>query len=159
MTREHPAASPVDSLLDGFSITIDVAVAWGEMDAFAHVNNTTYFRYFESARIEYLRAIEFTGSAPAGDDAYGIGPILHSTHCRFRRPLAFPDSLRVGARVTEVGSDRFTMEYRIVSSRLRDVAADGGGIVVAYDYAGSRKAPLPASVRARIERIAAGRSA
>jgi acyl-CoA thioester hydrolase len=116
------------------------------MDAFGHVNNIIFFRYFESARIAYLDAIGFRGDAGAG----GVGPILASTHCRFRRPLAYPDTVRVGARSTEVGSDRFTMAYVIVSEALGEAAAEGGGVIVAYDYASGRKTMLPDDVRLRI---------
>lgn len=38
--------------LAGFPVRVDIPVAWGEMDAFGHVNNVVYFRYFESARID-----------------------------------------------------------------------------------------------------------
>ncbi|CAN5629323.1 thioesterase family protein [soil metagenome] len=153
MIMAATAAAGIDSvmlMLDGYATTVDVPVAWGEMDAFGHVNTVVYFRYFETARIAYLRAIGFTGSDEHGRTAPVVGPILHSTHCRFRRPLAFPDSVRVGARSISVGADRFTMEYAIASERAGGIAADGGGIVVAYDYANARRADLPEAVRARI---------
>ena len=35
--------------LAGFPVVVDIPVAWGEMDAFGHVNNVMYFRYFETA--------------------------------------------------------------------------------------------------------------
>lgn len=136
--------------LAGFAVVLDIPVRWGDMDAFGHVNNTVFFRFFESARIEYLRAIGFVGG---GD---GVGPILASTHCRFRRPVAFPDTVRVGARTTAVDEDRFTMEYRLVSEALGEVAAEGGGVVVSYDYGEARKAPLPAAVRERIAALGVG---
>ncbi|HEX6307609.1 MAG TPA: thioesterase family protein [Longimicrobiales bacterium] len=136
--------------LEGFPIVITVPVAWGEMDAFGHVNNIVFFRYFESARIAYLDAIGFRGDAPGS-----IGPILASTHCRFRRPLAYPDTVRIGARATELTADRFTMEYRVVSEALGETAAAGGGVIVAYDYAAGRKALLPETVRARIRDLEA----
>jgi acyl-CoA thioester hydrolase len=136
-----------DDPLGGFRIVIDVPVAWGEMDAFGHVNNIVFFRYFESARIAYLDAIAFRGLDGAA------GPILASTQCRFRRPLAYPDTVRVGARTTSLASDRFTMEYRIVSAAHADVAAEGSGIVVAYDYARAARTSLPEAVRARILEI------
>ena len=145
-----------DDLLADYPITLDVPVAWGDMDAFGHVNNTIYFRYFESARIMYLRAIDFTaggGGAGGGGAGGSIGPILASTHCRFRRPLAYPDTVRVGTRTTEVADDRFTMEYRVVSLEAGAVAAEGGGVVVAYDYGRGEKADLPAPVRAAIEEL------
>jgi acyl-CoA thioester hydrolase len=133
-------------LLQEFPVVAAMPIAWGEMDAFGHVNNVVYFRYFENARIEYLRRIGF-------DDARHVGPILASTSCRFRRPLTYPDMLQVGVRSTEVGADRFTIEYRLVSERHGEVAAEGAGVVVSYDYQNARKAPLPPEVRQAIEEL------
>ena len=146
----------MSALLEDFPITLDVPVAWGEMDAFGHVNNAVYFRYFESARIMYLRAIDFTAGGGAGGGGAGgsVGPILASTHCRFRRPLTYPDTVRVGTRTTHVDEDRFTMEYRVVSLESGAVAAEGGGVVVAYDYGRGEKAPLPQPVREAMDRVA-----
>src|SRR5688500_1058130 len=125
-----PPMSSAREHLAGFHVVISVPVAWGEMDAFAHVNNTVYFRWFESARIAYFDRVAFREPALNG----GIGPILASTQCRFRRPLSYPDTVRVGARVSELGVDRFTMEYRVVSVSSGALAAEGFGVVVAYDY-------------------------
>jgi acyl-CoA thioester hydrolase len=134
--------------LDGFPVIIELPVAWGEMDAFGHVNNIVYFRYFESARIAYLDAIGMRGDG-------AVGPILASTHCRFRLPLEYPDTVRVGARTTDVAEDRFTMEYRVVSRRHDAVAAEGGGVIVAYDYGRRARALLPEAVAQRIRELAA----
>ena len=127
-------------------MVIEVPIAWGDMDAFGHVNNTVFFRLFESARIAYLDKIDFRG------DQDTRGPILHSTHCRFRKPLTYPDTVRVGARVTEISDDRFTMEYQIVAGD-GEIAAYGGGIVVAFDYATNMKIQIPANVRAAIQKL------
>lgn len=139
----------MSELLADFHVVVEAHVAWGEMDAFAHVNNTIYFRWFESARIAYLDRIGFRG----GDATGGIGPILASTHCTFRRPLAYPDTVRIGARTMSIREDRFTMEYRLVSAAHDDVAAHGGGVIVAYDYGANRKAALPIAVRDAIARL------
>lgn len=132
-----------------FPVVVEVPVAWGDLDAFGHVNNTIFFRMFESARIAYFDEIDFRGAATAR----GVGPILASTHCRFRRPLGYPDTVLVGARVSETGEDRFTMEYIIVIRERGEVAALGGGVVVSYDYGAGAKAPLPEEVRRAIERV------
>jgi len=105
----------VDDLLQNFPVIVEFPVAWGEMDALGHVNNTVYFRYFESARVAYLTKINFID--PAANS--GIGSILASTQCDFRKALAYPDTVAIGARVTEISADRFTMEYRLVSHRLQ----------------------------------------
>lgn len=136
-------------LLADYPITVEVPVAWGDMDAFGHVNNTVFFRWFETARIAFLGAIDFT----AGGDAGGVGPILASTQCRFRRPVAFPDTITVGVRVTSLEDDRFSHAYRVVSHALGEVAAEGEGVVVAYDYGTGRKAAIPDAVRAAIRSL------
>lgn len=144
--------SALERLRREFPVVVEVSVAWSDMDALQHVNNTVFFRCFEEARIAYLRRI-----ALAYDGGHeGVGPILASTHCRFRRPVVYPDRLHVGARTVQVEEDRFTMEYRLVSERLEEVAAEGGGVVVAYDYRAGRKAPLPPAVREAIARVAGG---
>jgi acyl-CoA thioester hydrolase len=135
--------------LEGFPVVVPNRVLWGEMDAYQHVNNVVFFRYFENARIEYLSRTGFTDREALG----GIGPILHSTRARFRLPLQHPDMAWAGARTVEIQEDRIVMEYRVVSERHGAVAADGGGIVVAFDYRASAKVPIPQPVRAAIERL------
>lgn len=141
-SKAHP-------LLAGFPVVIEVPVAWGEMDSFGHVNNIVYFRWFESARIAYFDVVGFRGGAAHGD----VGPILASTQCRFRKPVEYPDTVLVGARVTELSDDRFTMEYRLVSARLNALAAEGGGVVVAFNYKELAKASLPKAVRLAIQQL------
>ena len=58
-------------LLAGYPVVIEIPVAWGEMDAFQHVNNIVYFRYFESGRIAYFERAGWTTRERTG----GIGPI------------------------------------------------------------------------------------
>lgn len=155
--RDHPRrvkvteemSDRVTDLLRTFPVVLPLRVAWGEMDAFGHLNNTVFFRYFEAARIEYMGRIVMNSEDPPE----GVGPILHSTSARFRIPLRYPDTAWTGARVTEIADDRFVMAYRVVSARHEAVAADGGGIVVAYDYSTGRKATLPGRVRDAIERL------
>jgi len=141
--------SPASDRLAAFPVVIRLPVEWGDMDAYRHVNNTVFFRYFESARIEYLDRIGFREEL--GDEQ--VGPILASTQARFRRPLTYPDTVRVGARVTSVADDRFTMEYAIESECDACIAAEGGGVLVAYSYRDLRKTALPSPVRAAIEAL------
>lgn len=129
-----------------YPVVITVDVAWGEMDSFAHVNNIVFFRYFESVRMTFLTQVGFADPA----DNNGIGPILASTHCTFRRPLRYPDTVRVGTRVAEISEERFEMEYAVFSNTRGEVVATGGGVVVAFNYVDNRKASIPEQVRRKI---------
>ncbi len=142
---------PVKELLKEYPVIVPIPISWGEMDALAHVNNIVYFRYFETARIAYFEKMGFMDDALFG----GIGPILGEASCKFRKPLAYPDTAWVGVRVSEISPDRFTMSLCLVSEKLGKIAAEGHAVIVAYDYQAKRKADLPELARQRIAAIEA----
>lgn len=142
MSEEFAAAYPV---------VVQIPVQWGEMDAYGHVNNATFFRYFESARVEYLERCRFIEAY----DRDRIGAILHSTSCRFRRSLFYPDTVLVGTRAADVTDDRFTMVYEMFSKTQHVTVAEGTGVVVSYDYEVRQIAPIPDYVRAAIAELEA----
>jgi len=139
-------------LLVPYPVAIPIPVQWGEMDAYGHVNNSVFFRYFETARMAYLERCGFL-ETHARD---GVGAILHSTHCRFRQALVHPDTVEVGTRVSDLQDDRFTMSYVVVSTASGKVAAEGSAIIVAFDYRARAKVTLPDAVRAKILAIEGG---
>ena len=138
-------------LASHYPVVIRIPIQWGEMDAYGHVNNTVFFRYFESARIRYLERCRFVESY----DRDKVGAILHSTSCRFRSPLFYPDTAVVGTRATQVGADRFTMGYEMASESQNAVVAEGTGIVVSYDYVAGKVVPIPEQVREAIAKLEA----
>lgn len=132
-----------DITLEDYPVVTEIPIAWGEMDSFQHVNNVTYFRYFETSCVAYLNKISIFDLK----NTTGIGPILASTRCRFKVPLKYPDTILVCTRVTKIGIDRFTMEHRVVSRKLSKTAAEGEGVLITYDYKNERKVPIPAAIR------------
>ena len=135
-----------EQLLETYPAKLKLSVAWGQMDAFGHVNNTVYFRYFESARIQYFEDLKLEGFMKEG----GIGPILAHTSCQFLKPLTFPDEILVGTKVLSVGRSSFIMEHKIVSDRLGEVAK-GEAVVVMVDYVKGEKVMLPDELKRAVE--------
>lgn len=128
-------------------ITLKLPVLWGHMDAMGHVNNTIYFRYFESARVEYM---EKMGLFCDPDEP--IFPILASTKCDYKVPLTYPDEIIVTAKTIKVGRTSFTQAYEITSTAQNCVSAVGEGIVVCVDRKTGKPVPVPQDIRAKIER-------
>ena len=135
-----------NKLLEGYSVVIEIPIAWCEMDSFQHVNNAAYFRYFESARIRYSEKLGLYKQK----DETGIGPILGSTSCKYRLPLTYPDTVSVGTKIIDIAEDRFTMKYVVVSHKHQKIAAEGDGVVVMYDYREGKKTAIPEEIRKRI---------
>ena len=139
----------MDNLLEGYPVVIEIPVHWGEMDAFQHVNNIVYFRYFEDVRIAYFEkfnTIDFMART-------GVGPILAATSCRFKTPLTYPDKVLVAAKVTAIEEDRFLMDYRVVSTRHQRVAAKGDGVIVTFNYRENKKAAVPEELKRLIMEV------
>jgi acyl-CoA thioester hydrolase len=138
--------SEIKNLLAGFPVIVEQAVIWGDMDSYQHVNNVVYFRYFENARLEYFRRLDWF----AFEKETGIGPILQATQARFRRALTYPDTIAIGARVLSMEEDRFTLEHLIVSHAQGLVVTEGQGTVVTYHYSQEKKVPVPEELKRRI---------
>jgi len=128
---------------------IPVQVQWGDQDAFGHVNNVVYFRWFESARIEYFRHADL-GHTMSNQ---GIGPILASIKCDFKRQLTYPDTLQVTASIASIGRTSLKMTHLLFSQAHSAIAAEGDSVIVMFDYTTQRPVLVPDEIRAKIDAI------
>ncbi|MEO8588874.1 MAG: acyl-CoA thioesterase [Flavobacteriales bacterium] len=135
----------MSSVPDHLVQRLEIPIAWGEQDAFGHLNNVVYFRYFESVRMHYLERIGVLRS----HDEDGIGVLLATTTCDFLRPVKWPAKLTAHTGCTRVGDTSFTMEYVIIDG-TGEVVARGSSVQVMFDYARSIKATVPVAIRAAI---------
>jgi acyl-CoA thioester hydrolase len=129
-------------------IVVTLPVQWGDQDSFAHVNNVVYFRWMESARIEYFRQAAI-GSA----SNQGIGPILASIKCDFRRQLTYPDTVLVSASIASIGRTSMKMIHRVYSLGHKAIAAEGDSALVMFEYTHQRPILVADDIRAKIDAI------
>ena len=78
-----------------------IPIRWGDMDAMNHVNNTIYFRYLETIRIDWMRSI---GCQP---DPQGEGPVIVNAFCNFYKQLEYPGDVLVKMYVSDPGRSTF----------------------------------------------------
>ena len=134
MNETKPAA------LNDYDVAIAQNLNWGEMDAFQHINNVRYFRYFENVRMTlFVRTQMIDENNQVGE----VGPILKSTSCHFKAPLVYPDRIWIAARITNVQEDNFLVEHALYSTKLKRIAAVGEGVIVSYNYKTLKKATIP----------------
>ncbi len=128
------------------------------MDAFGHVNNTIYFSYFEDARLAYFWELGYNNpktyrNIPNVFTESGIAPILSSTNCDFKKPLTFPDTIHIGAKVSGIEDKKIKMDHLIISEDQNEAVAEGEAIIVSYNYMENRSVNVPEEVKKRIEDI------
>lgn len=135
-----------------FPYQLQLRLDWSELDLFGHINNVSYFKYLQASRLNYWEQMGLT-------DWYkdkGIGPMLASTRCEFRKPLYYPGLITIRVSVTDMRNTSFALYHQILDA-TGDLAAEGHDVVVLYNYKKSEKHPLPAELRALVEE-AEGRS-
>ena len=122
-----------------------LSIRWGDMDAMGHVNNTVYFRYRETVRIEWMRAV---GCDP---DPQGQGPVIVNAFCNFYRQLEYPGDVRVKLYVSDPG--RTTFETWCTMERTDQpgvVCAEGGATTIWVDFPQQKAETLPDWMRALV---------
>jgi len=135
--------------LDIFPVVIEHKIQWSDMDAYGHVNNVVYFRYIENARIAYYEAMD----KYAYEDQTGTRFVVAKTGCTFKLPLTYPDTLLIGARVTEIKGSHIAMKYCIVSTAQTAVAAEADAVIVSYHYGRGKKVRFPKELAENITEL------
>jgi len=131
---ERPQAQPRSAYTHFSAIT----TRWMDNDIYGHVNNVTYYSYFDTAVNRYL--IE------AGVlDIHGGGVIglVIETHCNYFAPLAFPRNVEAGIRVAHVGKSSVRYEIGLFEEGEPLSAACGHFVHVYVDRDARRPVPLP----------------
>ena len=133
---------------------LTISTRWMDNDAYGHVNNVTYYSYFDTVVNEHL--ITVGGLDIAADPIVGY---VVETHCMYRRPLAFPQAVEAGMRVAKLGTSSVTYEIGIFGQGDAEAAATGRFVHVWVNRATQRPAPIPPRIRAALERLVVARKA
>lgn len=132
---EHAQAARI------LAFTSNMALRWGDMDAYGHVNNTLYFRYMEQARVDYLASLGVTVQPR------GVAPVLVSTSCTFLIPLTFPGVVEIRMYIGSLGRSSVPTTYEIRRQGDDTLYASGEAKIVWMDVASGKSAPIPDELR------------
>jgi acyl-CoA thioester hydrolase len=127
---------------------LPIATRWMDNDVYGHVNNVVYYAYFDTVINRYL--IEEGELDIGGGEIIGL---CVESHCAYLRPLSFPDLIDAGLRVAHLGRTSARYEIGIFARGTEELSAHGWFVHVFVDRASRRPAPLPAAIRAALERL------
>jgi acyl-CoA thioester hydrolase len=116
----------------------DITTRWIDNDVYGHINNVVYYEFFDTAVNGYLIA---QGALDIAKGAV-IGLVVE-THCNYFKPVAFPDTLRAGLRVTKLGTSSVRYEVGIFRNGNDTASAQGHFVHVYVDRATNKPVPLP----------------
>jgi acyl-CoA thioester hydrolase len=131
---------------EGKLVRVDrVPMRWGEMDALGHMNNVSYFRYFEQARISWFDSLKID-YRPGSE-----GPILGTISCKYVRPAIYPAELEITTYVGRPGRSSFRMFHEMMlANDSATLFAEAEAVLVWIDIADGRSRPLPDWIRKQL---------
>ncbi len=126
-----------------FEMTIPIR--WGDMDAMGHVNNTIYFRFFETVRLAWLHKV---GGAL---DVNGEGVLIANAFCNFIKQLEYPGDVIARHYTAKPGRSSFDTFVTLERSDTPGVIyATGGATAVWVNFKEQKSRPMPDWLRALI---------
>ena len=123
-----------------------VPTRWMDNDVYGHVNNVTYYSYFDTVVNQHLIAAGVLDVEH--DPVFGV---VVETGCRFLDALTFPELVDAGIRVAHLGTSSVRYEIGLFHQGADAPAAVGHFVHVYVDRESRRPAPIPAAVRNVLE--------
>lgn len=126
-----------------FNHFFDMPTRWGDADAFGHINNTLYARYYESARIGYFENamnMEFHTESKEG-------VILADLKMAFLQQLHYPSDMEIGSRVSKIGNSSLILDAAIFVKGSDTLINTSRATLVLFNFSANEKKIIPQSLR------------
>jgi acyl-CoA thioester hydrolase len=138
--REHTRAD--------YRHILAIPTRWMDNDTYGHVNNVTYYSYFDTVVNEHL--VNQGGLDIRNGDVVGF---VVETSCRYFRPVSFPDTIDAGMRVVRLGRSSVTYEIALFRQGDAHPAAAGRFVHVWVDRASVTPADIPPRIREALQSL------
>ena len=125
-----------------------ISTRWMDNDVYGHVNNVVYYSWFDTA-VNRLLVVNGVLDIHGGST---IGLVVE-TGCRYFSPTAFPDEIQAGVRVAHVGTSSVRYEIGLFGDGDEEARAHGHFVHVFVERASNKPVPIPAPIRAALERL------
>ena len=140
---------PVPRPRSDYAYFLPITTRWMDNDVYGHVNNVTYYSYFDTVVNQYLveQGVLTIGASPV------IGLVVE-TGCQYFASLAFPDAIEAGLRVAKLGNSSVRYEVGIFARGAAEASAQGHFVHVYVNAESRRPVPLPETLREALQELA-----
>ncbi|MFL5349391.1 MAG: acyl-CoA thioesterase [Hyalangium sp.] len=136
---------------DRYRYFLPITTRWMDNDVYGHINNVTYYSYFDTVANHYL--IHEGGLDILTSPVIGL---VVESRCSYRAPLAYPERLRAGLRVDKLGNRSVTYGIGIFKEGEEQAAAHGHFVHVFVDRQSRKAVAMPERLREALARISVG---
>lgn len=131
-----------------YGVFYPITTRWSDNDIYGHVNNVTYYSYFDTVANRYL--IEEGGLDIS--DGRIVGYVVNSG-CEYHAPITYPEPIEAGVRVDRLGNSSVQYGIAIFKEGEDTACAHGHFVHVFVERAENRSVPIPDNLRAALEKL------
>jgi acyl-CoA thioester hydrolase len=129
-------------------VELKLRIDWSELDLFGHVNNVSFVKYVQAARIHYWEHIGLYQHFLQTK----VGPMLVSVSCQYKKPLFFPGNVTIKTGMRFIGNTSFGLQHMIYDD-TGALCAEAEDVMVMYDFNNEEKVPFSGDLRKNAEAL------
>lgn len=130
-------SKPTPNTRESYPHHLTIPTRWADNDIYGHVNNSVYYFYFDTVVNKWLVD---TGLLDVGNSET-VGLVVE-TGCSYFAPIAFPDIVVAGLRISKIGNSSVRYEIGLFRNAETSASAQGHFVHVYVDEASRRPVSL-----------------
>ncbi|MCL6231529.1 acyl-CoA thioesterase [Acinetobacter amyesii] len=119
-----------------------IQTRWADNDMYGHVNNVTYYSYFDTAANALL--IQHAGFDLRNTPIIGL---VVDSACSFLQELSYPEIIEVGVAIEKIGNSSVRYDLAIFKQGQNEAAAQGHFVHVFVDRQTRKSTSIPEDMR------------
>lgn len=133
---------PVITERKHFRFFLPIQTRWADNDIYGHVNNVTYYSYFDTAANSLL--IQKAGFNIHQSSVIGL---VVDSACSFFQELSFPEIIEVGVAIERIGQSSLTYRLAIFKQGQQQASAQGHFVHVFVNRKTRKSTPISQQMR------------
>ena len=125
-----------------YAFIFPIQTRWADNDLYGHVNNVTYYSYFDTAANALL--IQKAGFNIHHSPLIGL---VVSSSCNFMQELSYPEIIEVGVAIEKIGRSSLSYDLAIFKQGQDHASAQGNFVHVFVERAHKKSTPIPLEMR------------
>ena len=125
-----------------YNFLFPIQTRWADNDIYGHVNNVTYYSYFDTA----ANALLIQHAAFDIHNSPIIGLVVNSS-CNFLEELTYPEIIEVGVAISKIGNSSLTYDLAIFKQGQQNASAQGQFVHVFVERETKKSTSIPQQMR------------
>lgn len=122
--------------------SLPIQIRFNDVDRYGHVNNNSYFAYYDLGKEEYLRNVLKVDYRKAE-----VVPVIANINADFIQPIFYGDEIVIETRVSHIGQKSFTLKQRAINQKTGCIVCQCSTVMVCFNLTTQTSAELPAPYR------------